>query len=61
MLLGVLLQVRELCAVVEKAHGMAPGWLLSAPHARVSDHPYAPTSIVLADASAEQQLCLQRL
>lgn len=29
-------QVRELCAYVEKAHGMNQGWLLSAPQARVS-------------------------
>jgi len=29
-------QVRELCAYVEKAHGMSQGWLLSAPQARVS-------------------------
>jgi hypothetical protein len=30
-------QVRELCAYVEKAHGMAAGWLLSVPQARVSE------------------------
>ena len=30
-------QVRELCAYVEKAHGMSQGWLLSASQARVSE------------------------
>lgn len=28
-------QARELCAFVEKAHGLCPGWLLSEPQARV--------------------------
>lgn len=35
VLMAVCVQVRELCAYLEKAHGMAPGWLLSAQHARV--------------------------
>lgn len=35
LLLQLDVQVRELCAFLEKAHGMAPGWLLSAPQARV--------------------------
>jgi hypothetical protein len=33
---GCCMQVREVCALVEKAHGMAAGWLLSVPQARVS-------------------------
>jgi hypothetical protein len=35
MLLQLDVQVRELCTFLEKAHGMSPGWLLSAPQARV--------------------------
>jgi hypothetical protein len=35
MLLQLGVKVQELCTFLEKTHGMAPGWLLSAPQARV--------------------------